>query len=68
MDLPLGLLPVRMGHEFKIELEDDIPPIHKPIYKLSTLKVEETKKQIQYMLVEMATEFLNAVRVRPWFF
>ena len=49
-DLPLGLLPVRMGHEFKIELEDDTPPIHRPIYKLSPLELEEAKKQIQYML------------------
>ena len=39
-----------MGHEFKIELEDDTPPIHRPIYKLSPLELEETKKQIQYML------------------
>ena len=39
-----------MGHEFKIELEDDTPPIHRPIYKLSPLELEEAKKQIQYML------------------
>ena len=50
MDLPPGLPPVRMGHGFKIELEDDTPPIHRPIYKLSPLKLEEAKKQIQYML------------------
>ena len=25
-DLPLGLPPVRQGHEFKIDLEDDMPP------------------------------------------
>ena len=49
-DLPLGLPPVRMGHEFKIELEDETPPIHRPIYKLSPLELEEAKKQIQYML------------------
>ena len=49
-DLPPGLPPVRMGHEFKIELEDDTPPIHRPIYKLSPLELEEAKKQIQYML------------------
>ena len=49
-DLPPGLPPVRMGHEFKIELEDDTPPIHRPIYKLSPLDLEEAKKQIQYML------------------
>ena len=50
MDLPPGLPPVRMGHEFKNELEDDAPLIHKPIYKLSPLELEEAKKQIQYML------------------
>ena len=50
MDLPPGLPPVRMGHEFKIELEDDTPPIHRPIYKFSPLELEEVKKQIQSML------------------
>ena len=49
-DLPPGLPPVQMGHEFKIQLEDDTPPIHRPIYKLSPLELEEAKKQIQYML------------------
>ena len=39
-----------MGYEFKIELEDNTPPIHKPIYKLTPLEFEEAKKQIQYML------------------
>ena len=49
-DLPLGLPPVRMGHEFKIDLEDDTPPVHKPVYKLSPLELEEARKQIDYML------------------
>ena len=49
-DLPLGLPPVRMGHEFKVELEDDTPPVHRPMYKLSPLELEEAKKQIDYML------------------
>ena len=49
-DLPPGLPPVRMGHEFKIDLEDDTPPVHRPLYKLSPLELEETHKQIQYML------------------
>ena len=49
-DLPPGLPPIRMGHEFKIELEDDTPPIHRPIYKLSPLELEEARKQIQYVL------------------
>ena len=39
-----------MGHEAKVELEDDAPPIHRPIYKLSPLKLGEVKKQIHYML------------------
>ena len=45
-DLPPGLPLVRMGHEFKIELEDGTPPIHRPIYILSPLEFEEAKKQI----------------------
>ena len=49
-NLPPGLPLVRMGHEFKIELEDDTPPIHRPIYKLSPLELDKAKKQIQYML------------------
>ena len=44
-DLPPELPPIRKGHEFKIELEDDAPPIHRPIYKLSPLELEEAKKQ-----------------------
>ena len=39
-----------MGHELKIDFEDDTPPIHKPLYKLSSLELEEAHKQIQYML------------------
>ena len=39
-DLPLGLPPVRMGHEFQIDLEDNTPPVHKPFYKLSLLELE----------------------------
>ena len=44
MDLPPGLPPIQMGHEFKIQLEDDTPPIHRPIYKLRSLELEEAKK------------------------
>ena len=46
MDLPLGQPLVQMGHEFKIEMEDDTPPIHRAIYKLNPLELEEAKKQI----------------------
>ena len=49
-DLPPGLPPVRRGFEFKIELEDDTPPVHRPIYKLSPLELQEAKEQIQAML------------------
>ena len=46
MDLPPRLPLIRMGHEFKIKLEDDTPPTHRPIFKLSPLELEGTKKQI----------------------
>ena len=49
-DLPPGLPPVRQGHEFRIDLEDDTPPVHRPIYKLSPRELDEAQKQIQYML------------------
>lgn len=49
-DLLLGLPPICMGHEFKIDLKDDTPPIHWPIYKLSPLELEEGRKQIESML------------------
>ena len=49
-DLPPGLPPIRKGHEFKIELEDEAPPVHRPIYKLSPLELEEARKQIEFML------------------
>ena len=49
-DLPLGRPPVRQGHQFRIELEDNVPPVHRPLYKMSPLELEEAKKQIQSML------------------
>ena len=49
-DLPPGFPLIRKGHEFKIDLEDDTPPVHRPIYKLSPLELEEARKQIEYML------------------
>ena len=39
-----------MGHEFRIDLEDDTPPVHRPLYRLSPLELEEAHKHIQYML------------------
>ena len=49
-DLPLDLLLVQKGHEFRIDLEDMTTPVHKPIFKLSPLELEEAKKQIDSML------------------
>ena len=46
-DLPPGLPPIRKGHEFKSELEDAAPPVHRPLYKLSPLELEEARKQIE---------------------
>ena len=48
-DLPLGLPPICKGHEFKIELEADTPLVHRPLYKLSPLELEEARKQIEYV-------------------
>ena len=39
-----------MGHEFKIDLEGETPPIHRPLYKLSPLELTKAKNQIQEML------------------
>ena len=49
-DLPPGFPPIGKGHEFKIELEDNAPPVHRSLYKLSPLELAEAKKQIKYML------------------
>ena len=49
-DLPSGVPLVRKGHRFKIDLEDDTPPVHWPIYKLSPLELDEAQKQIKYMM------------------
>ena len=43
-DLPSGVPLVRKGHRFRIDLEDDVPPMHRPIYKLSPLELEEAQK------------------------
>ena len=50
LDLPKGLPPKRLGHEFKIDLEPDTKPVHRPIYMLSPLELEEAKRQIEYIL------------------
>ena len=49
-DLPLGLPLMHEGHGLKIELDDKVPPVHRPLYKMSLLELEEAKKQIESML------------------
>ena len=49
-DLPPGLPPICKGHDFKIELKDNAPPVHQSLYKLSPLELVEAKKHIEYML------------------
>ena len=49
-DVPKGLPLKRLGHEFKIDLEPDIKPVHRPIYRLRPLELYEAKMQIEYML------------------
>ena len=49
-ELLKGITPVRMDHEFKIDLEDKTPTIDRPLYKLSPLELTEAKNQIQEML------------------
>lgn len=49
-DLPKGVLPKRMGHELKIDLELDTAPIVRQIYKQSPFELEESKKQIYLIL------------------
>ena len=43
-DLPPTLAPICKGYEFKIELEDDAPPVHWPLYNLNPLELVEAKK------------------------
>ena len=49
-DLPLGLPPVRQGHEFNINLENDVSPVHRPLYKMSPLELDKARKQIESMI------------------
>ena len=39
-----------MEHEFKIDFELHISPIHRPIYNLSPLELQESKTQMDSML------------------
>ena len=38
------------GHEFKIDLEDDVPPVHRPLYKMGPLELDEARKKIESFL------------------
>ena len=49
-NLPLGLPPRRQGHQFKIDMEHDVAPVHCLLYKMSPLELEESKNQIERML------------------
>ena len=46
----LDSLQVCQDHEFTIDLEDEVPPIHRPLYKMIPLELEEAKKEIESML------------------
>ena len=54
----LDFLLVRQENEFKIDLEDNVPPVHCPLYKMSPLKLDEGKKQIE--------SILEHCFIRPW--
>ena len=45
---PVGLLagrpPIRLGHEFKIGLQDETLPLHSPVYKLSPMELVKSKR------------------------
>ena len=41
---------VGQTHEFRISLEDDVPLVHKSLYKMIPLKQDKAKKQIKDML------------------
>ena len=43
-DLPLGLPPVHEGHEFKIDLEDEVPPVPSPIVQDEPARVGNRPK------------------------
>ena len=49
-ELPKGIPLVSMRHKFKTDLEDETPPTHRPLYKLSPLKLTEAKNKIQEIL------------------
>ena len=45
------------------DLEEETPPIHRPLYKLSPLELTEAKNQIQEMLEH---EFIRPSRFPLW--
>ena len=42
-DLPLRFPPACEGHKFKIHLEDEVPPVHCSLYKMSPIELEQAK-------------------------
>ena len=57
-----------MGHEFKTDLEDETPPIHRSLYKLSLLELIEAKKQIQDMVEHELVRCSNSLYGGPLLF
>ena len=43
-ELPKGVPPARLGHEFTIDLQDETFPIHRSLYGLNPIELEEAKK------------------------
>ena len=56
------------GHEFKIDLEDEVPPVHRPLYKMSPLELKEAKKQIESMLEHGFIRLLDSPNGAPILF
>ena len=46
----LDFLPCAKDANSKIDMEDDVPPIHSPLYNMRPLELDEAKKQIKSML------------------
>ena len=45
-ELPKGAPSVRIGHELRVNLVEKTPPIHKRLFKLSPIELEESKQLI----------------------
>ena len=56
------------GHEFRIDLEDEVPQVHCPLYKVRPLELEEAKKQIESMLEHSFVQPLDSPYGAPVLF